>query len=161
MNSILVTGGSGFIGSHTCLYLLENDYSVVIVDSNINSSPVAIQRVKEILLKKNKNIENSLLFFKGDIRNEKFLDETFSKSSKLGKPISSVIHFAGLKAVKESVIYPLNYWDTNVRGTISLLKVMEKYNCKTIVFSSSATVYGDSSSNFISESEEIKPKNRL
>ncbi len=158
MKSILVTGGTGFIGSHTCLCLLEAGFHVVIVDSNINSSPLVVDRIK-LIYKKKLGSNDEINFFKGDIRNENFLEEIFLLSSKNGKPISAVIHFAGLKAVGESVLFPIKYWDVNVTGTISLLKVMEKNNCKTIVFSSSATIYGEGSSLCLTELSKIKPKN--
>ncbi len=158
MESILVTGGTGFIGSHTCLSLLEAGFNIVIVDSNINSSPLVIERLERIF-KKNFVSEKRINFFKGDIRNEKFLEEVFISSSQNCKPIGAVIHFAGLKAVGESVAFPIKYWDANVNGSICLLKVMERNNCKTIVFSSSATIYGEGSSLPLLEISKIKPKN--
>ena len=95
---------------------------------------------------------------KGDIRNEGELDNLFNQSIKEGKPIKAVLHFAGLKSVRESVLN-LEYWDVNVNGSINLLKVMDKYDCKTIVFSSSATVYGLSENGLLHEESEINPPN--
>lgn len=127
---ILVTGGTGFIGSHTCVKLLEADHQVVIMDNLVNSRQEIVSKI-ETLGKKN------VMFYEGDIRDTKRLEEIFSNHH-----IDAVIHFAGLKAVGESVSIPLEYYDNNVNGSIQLLKVMKKYDCKKIVFSSSATVYG-------------------
>ncbi len=158
MNKILITGGSGFIGSHTCLLLLNKGYEIFVIDSNINSSPTSLDVVKK-LSQQNKNLNSSLHFFKGDIRNEYKLNEIFALAKRKGKGIKSVIHFAGKKAVNESILKPLDYWDANVNGTLSLLKVMEKNNCKSIVFSSSATIYGLSHQKPIKENEFINPIN--
>ena len=147
MKTILVTGGAGFIGSHTCLALLEQGYNVISIDSYINSSPIALKRVKEIYDSKQLKSKSYFEVIKDDIRNTERLDTIFSEAKNNGIPIHGVIHFAGLKSVKESVENPLLYWDTNLNSTISLLKVMEKNDCNTIVFSSSATVYGAGSNN--------------
>lgn len=129
--TILVTGGTGYIGSHTVVELIENNYEVVIVDNLSNSSESVIEKIKEITSIKP-------IFYKTDIRNELVMESIFDKFN-----FDAVIHFAGLKAVGESVEKPLEYYDNNVTGTISLLKVMRRHNCNKIVFSSSATVYGD------------------
>ena len=129
--SILVTGGAGYIGSHTSILLIEAGYDIVIFDNFCNSSKESIARVEKITGKSIKVVE-------GDIRNRDDLIGVFEEYD-----IDSVIHFAGLKAVGESVEIPLKYYDYNVYGTIVLCEVMQKYNCKSIVFSSSATVYGD------------------
>ena len=157
--SILVTGGAGFIGSHTCLSLLEQGYEVVVIDSYANSTKKSLERVIEILKKsiKKKNIDINIL--KLDVRNEKLLDKLFLQYKKIGKSIQAVIHFAGLKSVNQSLINPLLYWDVNVNGTINLLRVMDRYNCRTIVFSSSATIYGISNNLPLKENTEIKPIN--
>ena len=152
MHKLLITGGSGFIGSHTCLELLNKGYELYVLDSNINSFPNVLDKVKKIADNKN------LHFYKGDIRDRKILNKIFFDSKKIGIGIVGVIHFAGLKAVSKSIINPLEYWDSNVNGTINLLNVMEENNCKTIVFSSSATIYGLSNKN-IMENELIKPIN--
>ena len=127
---ILVTGGAGFIASHTNVELLNAGYEVVVVDNLINSSRKSIDRVEELTGKK-------IIFYEEDLLNEKALDDTFDKEK-----IDSVIHFAALKAVGESCEIPLRYFDNNLTGTLNLLKVMEKHNVKSLVFSSSATVYG-------------------
>ena len=157
MKKILVTGGCGYIGSHTCLSLIEKGYKIVVIDSNINSSPTALKKIEKIL--SNKPNTQKIDFVKGDIRDENFLKNVFSKAIKEGQPIKAVIHFAGLKAVGESVKSPLLYWDVNLNGSMSLFRVMEAFNCKTIVFSSSATIYGKVDTNPINESFPIRPYN--
>ncbi len=138
--SILITGGAGYIGSHTLIELNKSRYDFIVYDNLSNSNIEAIRRVEKI-------INKSVTFIEGDIRDSKKLDEVFSSYN-----IDSVIHFAGLKAVGESVERPLEYYDNNVIGTIRLLETMKKYKCKNIVFSSSATVYGNPISNPIDES---------
>ncbi len=128
--AILVTGGAGYIGSHTCIELLNADYEVVIVDNFSNSNPIALQRVQQITGK-------TIKVYEIDLLNELELERVFQENS-----IEAVIHFAGLKAVGESVVNPLLYFEKNLISTISLCTVMQKYNVKNIVFSSSATVYG-------------------
>ena len=158
MKTILVTGGTGFIGSHTCVTMIENGFKVIIVDSNINSSPKVITKIKQIF-KEEELHKDQIIFEKGDIRDEIFLKDVFQNAIKRNNPIEAVIHFAGLKSVEESVSEPLRYWEYNVFGSICLFKVMQSFACKTIVFSSSATVYGDTKENPISESSFINPKN--
>lgn len=131
---ILVTGGAGYIGSHTCVELLEKNYDVVVIDNLCNSSEEALKRVKKIT-------GRSLEFHKADLLDKKALLEIFSMHK-----IDAVIHFAGLKAVGESVDKPLAYFHNNITGTLNLLEVMNKFGVKNIVFSSSATVYGDPAS---------------
>ena len=128
---ILVTGGAGYIGSHTVVELQAAGYDVVVLDSFVNASPVALDRVEAISGKAVARIE-------GDIRDATTLDALFSSTR-----IDAVIHFAGLKAVGESVARPLAYYDNNVTGTINLLAAMDRHGCRQMVFSSSATVYGD------------------
>ncbi len=128
--AILTTGGSGYIGSHTCVELLNAGYDVVVIDNLDNSSDRSLERVEKITQKKIK-------FYKEDVRNKEALRRIFKENS-----IEAVIHFAGLKAVGESVRMPIEYYDNNLISTISLLEVMREFNCKKIVFSSSATVYG-------------------
>ncbi|KAJ3681332.1 hypothetical protein LUZ60_015821 [Juncus effusus] len=130
---ILVTGGAGYIGSHTVLQLLEGGFSVIVVDNLDNSSEAAIGRVVELAGDKGKN----LVFRKIDLRDKDALDSLFASTN-----FDAVIHFAGLKAVGESVEKPLLYYDNNLIGTIVLLEVMASHGCKKLVFSSSATVYG-------------------
>jgi len=128
---VLVTGGAGYIGSHTTVLLLEAGYEVVIFDNFSNSSRESIRRVERL-------VDKEIAVIEGDIRNEDDLQKVFDTYS-----IDSVIHFAGLKAVGESVEEPLKYYDNNINGTRVLCEVMAKNGCKSIVFSSSATVYGD------------------
>lgn len=130
MCKILVTGGAGFIGSHTCVELLESGYEVIILDNLCNSKEESVNRIEQITGKKVK-------FYKTDMLDLDGMAEIFEKNE-----ISAVIHFAGLKAVGESVEKPLEYYHNNITGTVNLLRVMKRYGCKTIVFSSSATVYG-------------------
>ena len=131
MNKILVTGGAGYIGSHTVVELLEAGYEVVVYDNLTNSSPVSLERVTQITGKQ-------VTFVEGDIRDKAALNSLFSVHA-----FDAVIHFAGLKAVGESVEQPLKYYKNNVYGSLQLLEVMTEHNVKTIVFSSSATVYGN------------------
>jgi len=159
MNRILITGGAGFIGSHTCLALLEKGYDLIVIDSFINSSRKSLLRVKEILKLKVKDLENKLCIVHGDLRDRKILESTFIEAKKCNKPINSVIHFAGLKSVEKSFDYSLDYWETNVLGTINLLNVMRNNNCKTIVFSSTAAIYKVLDNKLLNESSEIKPLN--
>ncbi len=128
---VLVTGGAGYIGSHTCVELLEAGNEIVVVDNLDNSNEESLKRVKELT---GKDIE----FYKLDLLDKTGLDAVFAKSN-----IDAVIHFAGLKAVGESVSIPLHYYHNNITGTLILCEVMAKYNVKNLVFSSSATVYGD------------------
>lgn len=131
MSKILVTGGTGYIGSHTVVELLESGEDVVIVDNFSNSSPDVLDKIKAIT---GKEVE----FYEVDLLDEEKLEKVFKEND-----IESVIHFAGLKAVGESVAKPVEYYHNNITGTLILLKLMKKYNCKKIVFSSSATVYGN------------------
>ena len=140
MNStILVTGGTGFIGSHTCVALLDASFDVVVVDNLSNSDAGVIQHIGQIC-------GRGPSFIQGDIRSAGFLKSIFADHQ-----ITAVMHFAGLKAVGESVIKPLEYYQNNVGGTLSLLSAMQAANVRTIVFSSSATVYGDPASVPITE----------
>lgn len=131
MSKILVAGGAGYIGSHTCVELLNAGYEVVVVDNLYNASPKALERVEEITGKKVK-------FYEADILDKKALTKIFDENE-----IDSVIHFAGYKAVGESVAKPIEYYHNNMTGTLVLCDVMREHNVKNIVFSSSATVYGD------------------
>ena len=137
--TILVTGGAGYIGSHTVVELLNSGQNVVIVDNLVNSSIEALHRVESITGK-------SVTFYQGDVLNKALLQKVFSDHQ-----IHSVIHFAGLKAVGESVAQPLKYYENNVTGTLVLCEVMAEHGIKNLVFSSSATVYGDPASLPITE----------
>ena len=143
MRKILVTGGLGYIGSHTCIELLKNNYKVTILDSLINSKFETFQKIKQVISKENKNSLNNLDFFQGDIRDYEFLEKLFSDQISIDSNFDAVIHLCGLKSVEESVKKPISYWDVNVLGTINLLKVMRKFECYNLLFSSSATVYGN------------------
>lgn len=128
---ILVTGGAGYIGSHTCISLMESGYEVVIVDNLVNSKPEAVRRVEEIAGKK-------VTFYEKDVCDKQAMEEIFEKEK-----VGAVIHFAGLKAVGESVQMPLRYYQNNLISTLVLLEVMKEYGVHNLVFSSSATVYGN------------------
>lgn len=140
---ILVTGGAGYIGSHTCVELLNAGYEVVILDNFYNSSPEVLNRIGELASKK-------FDFYECDIRDRSGLDKVFSEQK-----IDAVIHFAGLKAVGESVAKPLEYYENNVGGTVTLCEAMRDAGCKKIVFSSSATVYGMNNPSPLKESMQI------
>lgn len=129
--SILVSGGAGYIGSHTVLALLEKGYDVVVFDNYANSCPESIRRVEELTGKKVK-------LYEADMMDEKSIERIFDENP----DITALIHFAGLKAVGESVQKPIEYYENNIGGTLNLLKVMRAHNVKNIIFSSSATVYG-------------------
>tara|TARA_Y100000589_G_scaffold332255_2_gene390846 strand:+ start:961 stop:2004 length:1044 start_codon:yes stop_codon:yes gene_type:complete len=157
MRKILVTGGTGFIGSHTCVVLLSLGYEIIMLDSFINSSSIVLSNIKLLLTKYYPKTNANLKFIECDIKNFEVLEDLFKKESKGGSPIEGVMHFAGLKSIRESTQFPLKYWENNVTGTINLLKVMSKHNCKTIIFSSSASVYGNSDRNLIDENSQISP----
>jgi len=129
--TILVTGGAGYIGSHTCIELIEAGQDVLVLDNLSNSSLEALRRVEAIVGRK-------VPFIEGDIRDAALLERLFSEQS-----ISAVVHFAGLKAVGESTEIPVDYYENNVAGTIALLQAMRRHDVTRLVFSSSATVYGD------------------
>lgn len=145
--NILVTGGAGYIGTHTLITLIECGHAVVVVDNLINSKAAALKRVEQIT-------QTKIPFYNVDIRDKSGLDEVFAQHQ-----IDAVIHFAGLKAVGESVQKPLAYYDVNVNGTRVILDVMQKHAVNSIVFSSSATVYGDPHQVPIDESFPLKATN--
>lgn len=147
METILVTGGAGYIGSHTVLLLLEAGHKVVVLDNLSNSSPESLRRVEQLTGK-------AVTFREGDIRDAACLDALFAEFA-----VSGVVHFAGLKAVGESVAEPLRYYDCNVVGTIRLLEAMARAGVKRLVFSSSATVYGDPASVPINEDFPLSTTN--
>lgn len=159
IKTVLVTGGAGFIGSHTCLYLLKQDYKVIVIDSLVNSSSESLERIKFILRKKEQKKVVNLQFYKGSLNNKEFINGVFLKAFKEGNKIDAVIHFAGFKAVKESIQNPILYWQNNVSGTINLVSVMNKYFCNKIVFSSSATIYKSNNFDLINENCEKEPIN--
>ncbi|KAL1507353.1 hypothetical protein AB1Y20_008199 [Prymnesium parvum] len=147
LNQVLVTGGAGYIGSHTVLELLEAGYDVTIMDNLYNATEEALKRVEKLSGK-------TFTFEKVDMLDVPAMEKLFEKTMP-----DAVIHFAGLKAVGESVAKPLLYYETNIAGTTNLLKVMGKFNCKNIVFSSSATVYGDPKSVPVDETFEVTATN--
>ena len=144
---VLVTGGTGYIGSHTCLELIEAGYELVAIDNLSNSSAESLHRVEQLTGK-------TISFYPIDIRDEADLHNLFERYS-----ITGVIHFAGLKAVSESTENPLAYYDNNVAGTVTLCKIMQTFGCKHIVFSSSATVYGPVATMPIKEDAPLAPIN--
>ena len=158
-NIVIVTGGAGFIGSHTCLSLLERGYKVIILDSFINSSRKSIDRIKEILKKFKYVLNYDLTIYEGSLVDKKFIEKVFSEVNLNFGNIDAVIHFAGLKSVKESVNYPNLYWQENVISTINLVSVMDSFNCNKLVFSSSATIYKCKDAELISEDSEIEAIN--
>ncbi len=127
---ILVTGGCGYIGSHTCVELINDGYEVIIIDNFSNSKPEVLDKIKRIT-------GQNITFYEGDVIDKKLLRRVFTEND-----IDSVIHFAGYKAVGESVNKPLKYYRNNIDSTLSLCEVMEEFNCRNMIFSSSATVYG-------------------
>ena len=159
MKNILLTGGLGYIGSHTCISLIEGGFNVFILDSLLSSNISVLERLN--LIKENINCKNKcfIKFFNGDIRDRKIINKIFKYSRDINSSIDAVIHFAGLKSIIQSTQNPEMYWDVNVNGTKVLVDSMEKNNCKTIIFSSSATVYGNAKEKIIDEFCEIKPIN--
>ncbi|ACZ19641.1 UDP-glucose 4-epimerase [Thermanaerovibrio acidaminovorans DSM 6589] len=143
---ILVTGGAGYIGSHCCVELLSEGYQLVVVDSLVNSKPEALRRIRRIT-------GRDLEFYRGDVGDRELLERVFSENR-----IDAVIHFAGLKAVGESVQVPLKYYRNNVCGTVALCEAMERHQIKRMVFSSSATVYGEPERCPISEDFPLEAK---
>lgn len=142
---ILVTGGAGYIGSHTCIELIKAGYELIVLDNLVNTSIHALQHVEKIVGKR-------IHFIQGDIRNKTDLNSVFQQYD-----IEAVIHFAGLKSPTQSLINPQDYYSTNVGGTLNLLNVMEAYQCKTLIFSSSASIYAESSDGAISEDFATRP----
>jgi UDP-glucose 4-epimerase len=145
--SILVTGGAGYIGSHACIELLQAGYEVVVVDNLGNSKQESLRRVQAIT-------GRALKFYKADLLDRADIESIFEKEN-----INAVMHFAGLKAVGESVLIPLSYYHNNITGTLSLCEVMQKFNVKKLIFSSSATVYGDPDKVPISEDFSLSASN--
>ena len=153
MAQLLITGGAGFIGSHTALVLLKAGHELLVFDDFSNSSPIALDRVRELA---GPAAAPRLQQMHGDIRNPRDLEQAFTKAP---SGIDAVIHFAGLKAVGESVEKPLHYWNVNVNGSRCLLEAMQTHGCHTLVFSSSATLYGYPEAVPIPETAPIAPIN--
>ena len=144
---IFVTGGTGYIGSHTCVELLNAGYEIVVIDNFSNSKPEVIEKIKEIT-------EKDFKFYEGDVCDKELLKKIFTENN-----IDAVIHFAGYKAVGESVSKPLMYYRNNIDSTLTLLETMNEFNCKKLVFSSSATVYGKPKSLPIKEDFDLSTTN--
>ena len=161
MAQLLITGGAGFIGSHTCLVLLQAGHDLTVLDDFSNSSPIALERVAMLagVATTREGKTGRLNVRQGDVRDQACLQKLFNQANSTGEPIEAVIHFAGLKAVGESVREPLRYWEMNVNGSRCLLAAMNANNCRTLVFSSSATLYGYPESVPIPESAPIQPIN--
>ena len=159
MARLLVTGGAGFIGSHTCLVLLKTGHDLIVLDDFSNSSPTALERVAALAQLDADASQTRLQVRRGDIRDPGCLHDLFAEAASSGAPVEAVIHFAGLKAVGESVRKPLHYWDVNLSGTRCLLAAMSAHDCRTLVFSSSATLYGYPERVPIPESAPVQPIN--
>jgi UDP-glucose 4-epimerase len=146
-STVLVTGGAGFIGSHTCVELLEHGHDVVVVDDHSNSTPAALDRVAKIT-------GRSVVLYEGDVRDRRLLDVVFAEHE-----IDQVVHFAAKKAVGESLQIPLEYWAINVGATVTLLQAMQHHGVRDLVFSSSCSVYGDAREVPLSENSPTGPTN--
>ena len=153
MAELLVTGGAGFIGSHTALSLLENGHNLLLFDDFSNSSPLVLDRMRQLA---GTEAASRLELMEGDIRNSAQLDKAFSSRK---SKIDAVIHFAGLKSVGESLLKPLSYWDVNVNGSRCLLEAMQRHGCNILVFSSTATIYGYPETVPIPETAPTQPIN--
>ncbi|MBU6249996.1 MAG: UDP-glucose 4-epimerase GalE [Cyanobacteria bacterium REEB417] len=156
MAHLLITGGAGFIGSHTALVLLQGGHSLVVLDNFSNSSPEALRRVAELAGLDHDSAR--LQVIAGDIRSPADLDRALGAAAPGGERVAGVIHFAGLKAVGESVQQPLRYWDVNVNGSRLLVEAMQRHGCRTLVFSSTSTVYGEPQRFPISETCATDPR---
>ena len=159
MLNIFITGGLGYIGSHVCSLLLEEGHNVYILDSLKNSSFSVLRNLKIIRNSFNNSKKGFIKFFKGDIRDRNSIAAIFKYSKDIDHSIDVVLHCAGLKSVKESLLLPKEYWNVNVEGTKILLNEMEANGCKNIIFSSSATVYGNKKPQILKEDSEIMPAN--
>ena len=159
MRCLLVTGAAGFIGSHTSLVLLNAGYKLFLLDNFSNSSPIALKRVGRLSNLSKEELHERMSIINGDVRDFSLLENIFLSAKNNGEKIISVLHFAGLKAVGESFEKAMDYWENNVGGTITLLKAMEKNSCRSIVFSSSATVYGPTNEKALIETDPISPIN--
>ena len=160
MAKLLITGGAGFIGSHTCVVLLEAGHDLVVLDDFSNSSRRALERVLALVgITSSESNAKRIVTVPGSINSSLVLEKVFQEAQEAGQPIEGVIHFAGLKAVGESMADPLRYWHVNVGGSISLINVMAAFSCHTLVFSSSATLYGYPDQVPIPETAPIQPIN--
>ncbi len=157
-NTILVTGGTGFIGIHACFALLEKGYNLYVIDSFVNSSENFLRKIYKYIEILNKNGEpKKFRFYKGDLRDVNLIKKVFSEAHSESHSIGGVIHFAAKKSVNESIDLPIEYWENNLLGTINLIKIMQEFNCFNFIFSSSASVYGNTAKNPINELEVVNP----
>ena len=156
MNSILITGGAGFIGTHTSLVLIEQGFRVILIDSFCNSTKRSISNLSKLIKDKKLDI-SKFHFYEGDVRDIDFLRNIFQSATSSASPIETVIHFAGLKSVKESILLPDLYWDVNVYGTLQIIKVMSEFKCSNFIFSSSATVYSPKEKSPLYENYDLLP----
>jgi len=156
MDHILITGGTGYIGIHTTLNLIEHGLSVTILDSNINSKKNVFDRVKNFFENENFNKNISFNFYQGDILDLSLMQKIFLNAKSSGSPINGVIHFAGLKSFSDSLLDPIKYWRVNVGGSISLFETMLRNECNTLIFSSSASVYGEKIA-LVNEDSDLNP----
>ena len=140
--SILITGGAGFIGSHVTYLLLKKGFNIVSLDSYINSSSKVYKNILSLLKIEKIEINEAYRFIEGNIKDKQLLKKLFNEQLNNNKPIKAVIHLAGLKSVNESLQNSINYWSNNVCGSINIFEVMKEFDCSTIVFSSSSTIYG-------------------
>ena len=159
MSTILTTGGLGFIGSHTCISLIDAGYDVVIIDSLTNSSKNYFSRLLNLCNKFKTDKRGEIYLRIGDLRDKKLLQKIFEEFISKKSPILSVIHFAGLKSVEESIHKPIEYWDVNLNSTINLISVMSHFNCYSLIFSSSATIYKPTINSKITEEFIKEPIN--
>ena len=155
MFTILVTGGLGFVGSHTCAALIEEGYKIIIIDSLINSYQDNFNNL--LTFSKKVNSKSEISFFNIDINNKEKLEELFLKAIKEGNKIKAIFHFAGLKSVSESFLNADKYWITNVGGTLNIIEMMTKFDCNYLVFSSSASVYDFKKKNKLVENDNTHP----
>ena len=159
MDTVLITGGFGYIGSHISFCLIQKGYTVVVVDSLVNSFESSYINLRYLLDSEGLNSNEKLFFEKGDVRDKKFLNNIFSSYAQSNKAISSVIHLAGLKSITKSINNPIEYWDINVVGTLSLVSIMNRYKCYNLIYSSSATIYKPKGFNMFKENDDLKPNN--
>ena len=159
MKSVLVTGGAGFIGSHTSLVLLEEGFNVFVIDSLINSYAESIHRVRKIFKYNSPKAKNDIYFFNCDLCDIKKTDLIFQNIYLKGFLLEGIIHIAGFKYVTESIKKPNYYWSNNLKSTLNIIKLMKKYKCKNMVFSSSAAIYGQVNNKPILENFKKKPEN--
>lgn len=159
MKCVVVTGGAGFVGSHTCLLLLETGYTIFIIDSLENSFIDTFDRIKKLNDLSNYKYKNSIYFYKSDLKDFAKLEFIFEEIKRKEFKIECVFHFAGLKSASKSIDYPIEYWSSNLIGTINLIKIISKYNCKNFIFSSSAIVYGNENKIPLKEDSIVDPLN--